>query len=894
MAADNTLPAVSQASDSPENKSDILNPYETDPERLPENDPFRQRSAHYGRYKPRENDFKPQYNDWCGTDIEAKKYWEDTVKALWTPENSLHVPGRRKVYAAGSIIIRVDHEESAGAAAERFSSLNENELSASRKAEDALREMGVTVPTIYFCGTVSGKNVTVEARIPGVSLDVAWKYLTAEQVEILKQQTRRVLERLSIIDNPPRQPSYICSKLNPQDPSDIEGLEQKTLFKEPEPSDNLSFVHNNMLLSNVIVNDDQVVGLTGWRNSGYFGFQRASKVHRGIRVPQIASIKELGASLEDLDAWDDLYKGLQETVAVPVPAEENQAPPHSVKAEPHNMDLDGVPLNAEVDVKAVPPHLGGTDASDEHPTPKKVANLKNHETSRASSMDRSSPANSIKAPIKRAAPATTKKGIGRKPAAKKRKLDDQDNESVGSRRSQTPLSSRPSKGPGAKKRSTASLANSPAPDIKKKGGRKAAAKEEQQEPEEHEDVEDEEDEDDSDNNEVFCICRKPDNHTWMIACDGVCDDWYHGKCVNIDPRDSELIEKYICPNCKAKGHGCTIWKPMCRLLECRKPCRYDKRNPSKYCSDEHGLEFMRQKTQHLNLSSQLGAAKPKYFRRAALDGTLNPRDDDSEIEGSHIEDEGEDSMADLGSRGGILTAGDLTAVIMEVVSAAEFRKLGAHIIAPLSEENDDDAEAKPNKKFGLDVGVDGLVYSLDEAEKIEQLRKRRDDLYHRRDMLDARNNFLTLVRQRSKSILEVLKKNDPKGGWKDICGFDTRLAWADDEFDEWRLSEAGIKALEEGTPEALASSYPSTADADGDTNMDDNSADEFASLTKGVCTKKRCERHKQWLKVQQQDANFEERTLADDLAECERDAKAVVERAVLRMWAENGNMQNSH
>jgi len=54
------------------------------------------------------------------------------------------------------------------------------------------------------------------------------------------------------------------------------------------------------------------------------------------------------------------------------------------------------------------------------------------------------------------------------------------------------------------------------------------------------------DEDDDDGNEIFCICRRPDNHTWMIGCDGGCEDWFHGKCVNIDPRDAELIDKYIC------------------------------------------------------------------------------------------------------------------------------------------------------------------------------------------------------------------------------------------------------------------------------------------------------------------------------------------------------------
>ena len=149
---------------------------------------------------------------------------------------------------------------------------------------------------------------------------------------------------------------------------------------------------------------------------------------------------------------------------------------------------------------------------------------------------------------------------------------------------------------------------------------------------------------------------------------------------------------------------------------------------------------------------------------------------------------------------------------------------------------------------------------------------------------------MTLVRQRSKSILEHLKQTDPKGGWKDICGFDARLSWSDEEFDEWRLSEMGAKALEDGSPEALASSYPDATDADGDTAMDDTK-DELETLSRGVCIKKRCERHKQWLKVQQQDAVFEENTLALDLSKCEKEAQTVVERAVLRMWAESDNAQ---
>jgi COMPASS component SPP1 len=219
---------------------------------------------------------------------------------------------------------------------------------------------------------------------------------------------------------------------------------------------------------------------------------------------------------------------------------EPAASAHLVKTEPSSTILEKVPINVETDLKPGLSQLDGADTFEEHPTPKKVASLKNQGNSRASSTDRSSPANSTKAPAKR---APAKKGIGRKTAPKKRKLNNEDNESVGSRRSQTPVPSRSFKA-GTKKQNPASLANSPAPETKKKGGKKAVVEEDEEEDEEE----------DSDSGEIFCICRKPDNHTWMIACDGGCEDWFHGKCVNIDPRDADLIEKYICksPNSSVK------------------------------------------------------------------------------------------------------------------------------------------------------------------------------------------------------------------------------------------------------------------------------------------------------------------------------------------------------
>ena len=56
----------------------------------------------------------------------------------------------------------------------------------------------------------------------------------------------------------------------------------------------------------------------------------------------------------------------------------------------------------------------------------------------------------------------------------------------------------------------------------------------------------EDEEDEESDSELFCICRKPDDHTWMIGCDGGCEDWFHGRCVEMDQKDENLIDKYIC------------------------------------------------------------------------------------------------------------------------------------------------------------------------------------------------------------------------------------------------------------------------------------------------------------------------------------------------------------
>lgn len=86
-----------------------------------------------------------------------------------------------------------------------------------------------------------------------------------------------------------------------------------------------------------------------------------------------------------------------------------------------------------------------------------------------------------------------------------------------------------------------------------------------------------------------------------MGCDG-CDDWFHFTCLHIPEQFKDLVFSFYCPYCQAgitgknkdaiiNGEGSlpkTLWKRKCRISDCYKPCLQD----SKYCSEEHGREFV--------------------------------------------------------------------------------------------------------------------------------------------------------------------------------------------------------------------------------------------------------------------------------------------------------------
>lgn len=65
---------------------------------------------------------------------------------------------------------------------------------------------------------------------------------------------------------------------------------------------------------------------------------------------------------------------------------------------------------------------------------------------------------------------------------------------------------------------------------------------------------------------LWCICKQPHNGRFMICCDK-CEDWFHGKCVNVTKAMGKEIEEkkkeWRCPNCKAtEGAGGSTTKKV--------------------------------------------------------------------------------------------------------------------------------------------------------------------------------------------------------------------------------------------------------------------------------------------------------------------------------------------
>lgn len=291
-----------------------MNPYETDPAKIPTNDQYFDVPL-YGRYFPASDEFQPD-PDYTNSDSEdSLKYWA-SVLDLCNTSNRLYegLEGGRDVFALGSVIIKSNHLHARlqGRRASRdFSYADANEVKATDLARTVLKD--VKVPIIYFAGKINGRDVLVQERIAGVSLNIAWQYISATQKQRFKDEARDTLRILSKIkpSSSSTTRSYIVEDVDPQAHRGIQELEYDIIFGEDNRDPDLSFMHNDFTPSNCIVNNDKIVGLIDWEMAGYFGWKTAAQVHVKIRPPQRESFAALNLSedvLNDILFWNDLYE----------------------------------------------------------------------------------------------------------------------------------------------------------------------------------------------------------------------------------------------------------------------------------------------------------------------------------------------------------------------------------------------------------------------------------------------------------------------------------------------------------------------------------------------------------------------------------------------------------
>ncbi|CAD0096434.1 unnamed protein product [Aureobasidium mustum] len=334
----------------------------------------------------------------------------------------------------------------------------------------------------------------------------------------------------------------------------------------------------------------------------------------------------------------------------------------------------------------------------------------------------------------------------------------------------------------------------------------------------------EEEEGDGDGNisdtDLYCICRKPDTGTFMIGCDG-CDDWFHGKCVNISEKWKTLIDKYICPFCEEKGVGETTWKRMCRRNGCNMPALVAK--GSKYCSDRCGVLF---------------------FQTLIAERTRQVTADD------------------LGARGGLISGNELKAILQVYPTAEALHNLnnGPVSPAPGSSSNaikDESAEDETSHESALnDI----------ERERIDQITHLKATTRARHSLLKDRAKFVAMLKTVASRLADHRSVKP-----KDLCGYDSRLTWSEEEFSIWRSSEAGQEALRiESLP------LPSDEDLDNDASMSGISPDP------STCMKKRCNRHYEWAKLDIDHTRFEITQNAQTMQGLDKEEKEIIERARLR------------
>ncbi|KAF8976022.1 hypothetical protein BGZ46_008648 [Entomortierella lignicola] len=259
---------------------------------------------------------------------------------------------------------------------------------------------------------------------------------------------------------------------------------------------------------------------------------------------------------------------------------------------------------------------------------------------------------------------------------------------------------------------------------------------------------------------LYCICKTPyDKSRFMIACDG-CDDWFHGDCVGVAEKDSEMVDMYYCKRCEEKGRHVS-GKRKCIRGSCQKPAA----RKSKYCSKECGLLLA---TQRIHESQARAFGIPIQTETA---GQQHPPEQAQQ----QLQRRRRLTLADLDDRQRLLSIREKMSHVRKVCSILDAREaqlavcidrqtrqdLGKLVVPPTSLATDKDDEKAAPPEDDDDEGV-------------------------------ARNIGSNSSKSKSKGKNQKTKDKDKDK--EAFCGFDYSLVW-DDVHDMSRIDRATLASL---------------------------------------------------------------------------------------------------
>ncbi|KAG6166865.1 hypothetical protein E4U11_007810 [Claviceps purpurea] len=343
--------------------------------------------------------------------------------------------------------------------------------------------------------------------------------------------------------------------------------------------------------------------------------------------------------------------------------------------------------------------------------------------------------------------------------------------------------------------------------------------------------------DDGSDSGPYCLCRGPDDHRWMICCEG-CEDWFHGECIKLNKDIGEhLIEKFICPNCTTEELA-TIYKKTCALNACRKAARLTQSEASAFCSNEHAQTWWERMVSRL----------PKAKSRKGLDDQLAQ----------------EEFMALLNSNLEAIDAAGLW-----TLAKAPFSDTNAHATngakhgesALLGTRRDLPHTASVLTTLASPMTSDGPLFKIlshEENEFLDHTAQARLQLNEETVLCHKMFTLIELAQQRRRAAIDA-------GHFaEDICGYDSRLdvVSARDVFSAFVHSPEGEEVFRQSM----------LADPLGEDDA-----------VRGMCDRKRCKAHSGWQKTLALGIKHHIREMADEIAAME-DEENIVRAAAEERW----------